>query len=46
MPDPQLATQGVYADRFEALGDGNAPWSRWSQDGAGNGAAPTEGGAA
>jgi pyruvate dehydrogenase E1 component alpha subunit len=42
MPGPELATQGVYADRFEPLGDGSAPWSRWSQDGTGNGAAPTE----
>jgi pyruvate dehydrogenase E1 component alpha subunit len=42
MPDAELATQGVYADRFEPLGDGNAPWSRWSHDGAGNGAAPVE----
>ena len=43
MPDPALATDGVYADEFEPLGDGNAPWSRWSQhNGAGNGTAPVE----
>jgi TPP-dependent pyruvate/acetoin dehydrogenase alpha subunit len=42
MPEPALATDGVYADRFEPLGDGNAPWSRWSHNGAGNGAGPVE----
>jgi TPP-dependent pyruvate/acetoin dehydrogenase alpha subunit len=42
MPDPTLATAGVYADEFEPLGDGNAPWSRWAHDGTGNGAAPVE----
>jgi TPP-dependent pyruvate/acetoin dehydrogenase alpha subunit len=30
MPEPELATDGVFADRFEPLGDGQAPWSRWS----------------
>jgi TPP-dependent pyruvate/acetoin dehydrogenase alpha subunit len=29
MPDPELATQGVFAERWEPLGDGEAPWSRW-----------------
>jgi pyruvate dehydrogenase E1 component alpha subunit len=42
MPDPELATDGVYADEFEPLGDGNAPWSRWSHNGTGNGTAPVE----
>jgi TPP-dependent pyruvate/acetoin dehydrogenase alpha subunit len=42
MPDPEDAADGVYADSFEPLGDGNAPWSRWSQNGTGNGAAPVE----
>ncbi len=42
MPDPERATAGVYADEFEPLGDGNAPWSRWARDGAENGAAPVE----
>jgi TPP-dependent pyruvate/acetoin dehydrogenase alpha subunit len=42
MPDPERAADGVYADEFEPLGDGNAPWSRWSHDGTGNGAAPVE----
>ena len=39
MPDPQLATDGVFADGWEALGDGHAPWSRWQEGNAGNGAA-------
>jgi pyruvate dehydrogenase E1 component alpha subunit len=42
MPDPEGATDGVYADSFEPLGDGNAPWSRWSHNGTGNGAGPVE----
>jgi TPP-dependent pyruvate/acetoin dehydrogenase alpha subunit len=42
MPDPSLATDGVFADAFEPLGDGNAPWSHWAGDHAGNGAAPSE----
>jgi pyruvate dehydrogenase E1 component alpha subunit len=42
MPDAELATDGVYADEFEPLGDGNAPWSRWAHNGTGNGAAPVE----
>jgi TPP-dependent pyruvate/acetoin dehydrogenase alpha subunit len=35
MPEPDLALEGVFANDFEALGDGKAPWSRWSA--AGNG---------
>ncbi|HEX2468703.1 MAG TPA: thiamine pyrophosphate-dependent dehydrogenase E1 component subunit alpha [Solirubrobacterales bacterium] len=31
MPDPAEATQGVFAERWEALGDGQAPWSYWAQ---------------
>jgi TPP-dependent pyruvate/acetoin dehydrogenase alpha subunit len=27
MPDPDSASDGVYADEAEPLGDGNAPWS-------------------
>jgi TPP-dependent pyruvate/acetoin dehydrogenase alpha subunit len=47
MPDPELATQGVFADSWEALGDGQAPWSRWQEGNAGNGTASvTEGRAA
>jgi pyruvate dehydrogenase E1 component alpha subunit len=30
MPDPAIASEGVFADRFEPLGDGLAPWSRWA----------------
>jgi hypothetical protein len=30
MPEPELAAEGVFAERFEPLGDGLAPWSRWS----------------
>jgi hypothetical protein len=48
MPDPALATAGVFAESWEALGDGEAPWSRWSApEGAdapgGNGRATTNG---
>jgi TPP-dependent pyruvate/acetoin dehydrogenase alpha subunit len=42
MPDPELADAGVFADVVEPLGDGQAPWSRWSSNSAGNGAAPIE----
>jgi TPP-dependent pyruvate/acetoin dehydrogenase alpha subunit len=35
MPEPELALEGVFAEEFEVLGDGEAPWSRWSA--AGNG---------
>jgi pyruvate dehydrogenase E1 component alpha subunit len=39
MPDPRLALEGVFAERFEPLGDGQAPWSRWAgaAESAGNG---------
>ena len=30
MPDPQIASEGVFAERWLPLGDGQAPWSRWS----------------
>jgi TPP-dependent pyruvate/acetoin dehydrogenase alpha subunit len=30
MPDPREATEGVFADDWEPLGDGQAPWSRWA----------------
>jgi TPP-dependent pyruvate/acetoin dehydrogenase alpha subunit len=30
MPDPAAATEGVFADEWEPLGDGQAPWSRWA----------------
>jgi len=29
MPDPELAIDGVFAESWEPLGDGEAPWSRW-----------------
>jgi TPP-dependent pyruvate/acetoin dehydrogenase alpha subunit len=29
MPDPETATEGVFAQSWEPLGDGKAPWSRW-----------------
>jgi pyruvate dehydrogenase E1 component alpha subunit len=48
MPDQEVATQGVFAETWEPLGDGEAPWSRWSraddgEAGSGNGHAPTNG---
>ncbi len=30
MPDPAEASRGVFADEVTPLGDGAAPWSRWS----------------
>jgi TPP-dependent pyruvate/acetoin dehydrogenase alpha subunit len=30
MPDPGVATGGVFAEADPELGDGEAPWSRWS----------------
>jgi TPP-dependent pyruvate/acetoin dehydrogenase alpha subunit len=38
MPEPDLALQGVFAESFEPLGDGEAPWSRWSANGNGRAA--------
>jgi pyruvate dehydrogenase E1 component alpha subunit len=29
MPEPEQATDGVFAERWEPLGDGQAPWTRW-----------------
>ena len=38
MPDPSAATEGVFAERWEPLGDGQAPWSYWrSRNGHANG---------
>jgi TPP-dependent pyruvate/acetoin dehydrogenase alpha subunit len=42
MPDPELAATGVFADSFEALGDGDAPWSQASHGRNGTGAAAIE----
>jgi TPP-dependent pyruvate/acetoin dehydrogenase alpha subunit len=39
MPDPEEATRGVFAESWEALGDGEAPWSHWQEGHAGNGSA-------
>jgi TPP-dependent pyruvate/acetoin dehydrogenase alpha subunit len=33
MPDPATATDGVFAERWQPLGDGAAPWSRWADRG-------------
>ncbi|MGI8462174.1 MAG: thiamine pyrophosphate-dependent dehydrogenase E1 component subunit alpha [Solirubrobacterales bacterium] len=33
MPDPAEALEGVFAESWAALGDGAAPWSRWTADG-------------
>jgi TPP-dependent pyruvate/acetoin dehydrogenase alpha subunit len=30
MPDASVASEGVFAESWEPLGDGEAPWSRWS----------------
>jgi TPP-dependent pyruvate/acetoin dehydrogenase alpha subunit len=30
MPDPEIAMEGVFAESWEPLGDGEAPWSRWT----------------
>ena len=37
MPDPSIASEGVFAESWEALGDGQAPWSRWNTSANGNG---------
>ncbi|HKJ36194.1 MAG TPA: thiamine pyrophosphate-dependent dehydrogenase E1 component subunit alpha [Solirubrobacterales bacterium] len=37
MPDPETAEHGVFADRWEPLGDGQAPWSRWDDRDPGHG---------
>jgi pyruvate dehydrogenase E1 component alpha subunit len=31
MPDPSDATERVFADKWEPLGDGRAPWSYWAK---------------
>jgi hypothetical protein len=31
MPEPSSALEGVFADRWEPLGDGLAPWSGWAE---------------
>jgi pyruvate dehydrogenase E1 component alpha subunit len=32
MPDPAGAEDGVFAERSEPLGDGQAPWSQWARE--------------
>jgi TPP-dependent pyruvate/acetoin dehydrogenase alpha subunit len=32
MPEPEVATEGVFAERFEPLGDGESRWSRWAKE--------------
>jgi pyruvate dehydrogenase E1 component alpha subunit len=44
MPEPSTAIEGVFAEEFQLLGDGKAPWSRWATQTNGNGS--TAGGAA
>jgi hypothetical protein len=43
MPDPASATDGVFADGWEPLGDGRAPSSRWASSSAANGAPASNG---
>ncbi len=31
MPEPDLALEGVFAEKYEPLGDGQAPWSYWAE---------------
>ena len=31
MPDPARALEGVFADEWKPLGDGEAPWSHWAE---------------
>src|SRR5204863_8178200 len=30
MPEPEVAREGVYANVWEPMGDGEAPWSHWT----------------
>ena len=32
MPDPAIATTGVFAEEWKPLGDGRAPWSRYERE--------------
>jgi TPP-dependent pyruvate/acetoin dehydrogenase alpha subunit len=41
MPEPEESLEGVFAERWEPLGDGQAPWSRWQRaEPTGNGGEP------
>jgi pyruvate dehydrogenase E1 component alpha subunit len=44
MPDADLATQGVFAEAWEPLGDGRAPWSHWGRIGGASNGAPAAAG--
>ena len=37
MPDPSTGSEEVFAESWEPLGDGQAPWSRWNSAANGNG---------
>ena len=39
MPEPDEAFAGVFAEQWEELGDGQAPWSHWSSEQTTNGRA-------
>jgi pyruvate dehydrogenase E1 component alpha subunit len=45
LPDPARAREGVFADRWEPLGDGAAPWSGWATEPAAGATASPEIGA-
>ena len=45
LPPPEAATEGVFADTWQALGDGEAPWSFWQHARSSNGAAEAGNGA-
>jgi pyruvate dehydrogenase E1 component alpha subunit len=32
MPDPAAAADGVFAEQWEPMGDGQAPWSQWAKE--------------
>jgi pyruvate dehydrogenase E1 component alpha subunit len=38
MPEPERATEGVFADAWQKLGNGDAPWSRWQSENGSHGA--------
>jgi TPP-dependent pyruvate/acetoin dehydrogenase alpha subunit len=42
MPDPAIATEGVFAEEWEPLGDGRAPWTRWADGDSDDGRAALE----
>ena len=42
MPDPDTATDGVFAEELTPLGDGQAPWSYWTPRDPGGGGREAE----